>query len=66
MVDDIRNTDILKDMSANEIKNVLGEPDNIEDYVETTKYIYNSGNGSFIVIYIENDKYKGIILINLL
>lgn len=63
MVEDMRDTGLLEGSSADEIKNILGEPDKTEDFGDAAKYIYYSGNGSFITIYIEDGKFKEIFYI---
>lgn len=66
MVEDIRNSGILENKSADEIEKILGEPDNITDFEDenqTVRFTYYSGNGSYILIDTENDKYRGIFYV---
>lgn len=66
MVEDIRNSAILENKSADEIEKILGEPDNITDFEDenqTVRFTYYSGNGSYILIDTENDKYRGIFYV---
>lgn len=61
MFENIRDSRLLQGKDTDGIRAVLGEPDRIEDFGGgVAKYIYYSGNGSFISVYIENYEYRDI------